>query len=90
MLFITLVRWRKKITKETLPPPETSKFFKLAEKEGVKPLAVYWTLGRYDAVGITEAKDEKTYMRLCLAVRDTDSIETLVAVPREEAVKLLE
>ena len=83
-----MARWRKKITKETLA--ETSKLFKLAEKEGVKFLALYWTLGRYDAVAITEAKDEKTFMRAVMRWADIQSSETLIAVPREEAIKLLE
>jgi len=59
-------------------------------KEGTKILARYWTLGRYDAVVITEGKDEKTAMKSLLRFGDAVSTETLVAVTREEAIKLLE
>lgn len=79
---------RGKPTKES-----TGKATKLVErfqKEGGKIHGLYWTLGRYDTIVIFEAKDEKAAMKLCLAVSNTDSTETLVAVPRDEALKLLE
>jgi len=88
MIFVTLSRWRKKPTKDALA--ESSRLWKLAEKEGVKLLAGYSTLGRYDAVAITEAKDEKAVMKFLMQWGDMLSTETLVAVPREEAIKLIE
>jgi len=63
---------------------------KLAGKEGAKFLGHYWTLGRYDGVTIWEGKDEKAAVKALLRFGDMLSTETLVAVPREEAVKLLE
>ena len=57
---------------------------------GVKKLAFYWTLGRYDTVLITEGKDEKAVMKLNIRFGDVVSQETLIGVPREEAIKLLE
>ena len=50
---------------------------------------VYWTLGRYDAVSIVEAPTEKDVMKILLPLQDVIESETLVAVPREEAIKLL-
>jgi uncharacterized protein with GYD domain len=47
-------------------------------------------LGRYDGVLITEVKDEKAAMKALLRSGDLFSTETLVAVPREEAIKLVE
>lgn len=88
MIFITLARFRKKFTKEIVA--ESDKLFAKAVEEGVKFLSVYWTLGRYDAVVISEAPDEKTVMKAFLRWGDLVSTETLVALPREEAVKLLE
>ena len=87
MIFISLVKWRKKPTKETVA--QNTKLFEQMVKEGSKILARYWTLGRYDAVVITEGKDEKTAMKSLLRFSDV-STETLVAVNREEAIKLLE
>jgi uncharacterized protein with GYD domain len=55
-----------------------------------KVLGMYWTLGRYDTVLIMEGKDEKEAMKGLLPWGDMLSTETLVAVRREEAAKLLE
>jgi len=87
MLFISLHRFRMKPTKESLA--ESSRVGEVAKKEGVKLLGVYWTLGRYDSVAVWEAKDERTMMKALLRWGDMLSTETLVAVPREEALKLL-
>jgi len=88
MIFITLAKWRKKPTKEMVA--QSTKLFDQMVKEGSKILGRYWTLGRYDAVVITEGKDEKTAMKALLRFGDTVSTETLVAVTREEAIKLIE
>jgi uncharacterized protein with GYD domain len=53
-------------------------------------LGFYWTLGRYDTVVIMEAPDEKTVMKANMKVGDIVSTETLVAVTREEAHKLID
>jgi uncharacterized protein with GYD domain len=60
------------------------------KKEGTKILGQYWTLGRYDAIVIMEGTDEKTAMKTALRWGDMLSTETLVAVRREEALKLVE
>jgi len=88
MIFITLAKWRQKPTKETVA--QSTKLFEQMVKEGSKIIGRYWTLGRYDAVVITEGKDEKTAMKALLRFGDIASTETLVAVTREEAIKLLE
>ena len=88
MIFITLAKWRKKPTKETVA--QSGKLFEQQVKEGAKILGQYWTLGRYDAVVIIEAKDEKTAMKEALRWGDLISTETMVAVTREEAIKLIE
>ena len=89
MLFITLAKFRKKPTKATIA--ETTKLMEQGLREaGVKKLAFYWTLGRYDTVLITEGKDEKAVMKLNIRFGDVVSQETLIGVPREEAIKLLE
>ena len=53
-------------------------------------MRVYWTLGSYDRVVILEAPSEKDVMKIVLGMQDkVDSDETMVAVPREEPIKLL-
>jgi uncharacterized protein with GYD domain len=88
MIFISLARFKGKPTKEGIA--KSSKLIEQMVKEGGKVLSLYWTLGRYDTVLIAEAKDEKAAMRALLRWGDLLSTETLVAVSREEAVKLLE
>ena len=88
MIFVTLGRFRKKATKAFIA--ETSRLLEQAVKEGGKVLGAYWALGRYDLILILEAKDEKTAMKWVMRAGDLLSTETLVAVPREEALKLVE
>jgi len=88
MIFITLARFKGKPTKDIVA--QSSKILEQYVKEGAKILGMYWTLGRYDGVLITEAKDEKAAMKALLRWGDIVSTETLVAVPSEEAVKLVE
>jgi uncharacterized protein with GYD domain len=88
MIFISLGKFRKKPTKDM-----TDKVGKLtvemAQKEGIKILSFYWTLGRYDTVVTMEAADEKAAMKMNLMVSDFVSTQTMVAIPREEAIKLV-
>jgi uncharacterized protein with GYD domain len=88
MIFVSLGKLRKKLTMEGIA--EASRVIERANKEGVKFLNIYYTLGRYDVVAILEATDEKTVMRMAMNLGDIESTETLVAVPREEAIKLVE
>ena len=50
---------------------------------------MYITLGRYDAVVFMEAPTEKDAMRAMLPWQNVIESETMTAVPREEAIKLL-
>jgi uncharacterized protein with GYD domain len=85
MIFVTLSRWRSKPTKEAIE--RTNKI--LTSEPKVKVLAFYWVLGRYDAILIIEAPDEKTVVKMLLKTGDYVATETMVAIPREEAIKLL-
>lgn len=85
MKFISLIKFRKKAKEvveagnkilQNLPP-------------GVKIIGTYWTLGRYDSVWIFEAPSEKEAIKLGIAVGEVARSQTLVAVSREEALKLL-
>ncbi len=88
MFFVVVGRWRKKLTKEIVD--QSNKNLEQMTKGGVKFLAQYWTLGRYDIVSTVEAEDEKTLMKQILMWGDLLKTETLVAVPRAEAIKLVE
>ncbi len=88
MIFVTLGKYKMKPTKES--NAQAAKGFEQMAKEGVKFIAQYWTLGRYDFVAVAEAKDEKTMMKAVMRWGDMISSETLVAVPTEAAMKLVE
>ncbi len=86
LFFITLTKWKTAPTKEIID--QATKTFEDLEKQGIE-FRVYWTLGRYDAVSIIEAPTEKDAMKALLCFQGLVDTETMVAVPREEAIKLL-
>ncbi len=88
MIFISLGRFRNKPTKEATD--RVSELMKGMTREGIKFIGFYWTLGEYDTVVIMEAPDEKTVMKANMKVSDIVSTQTMVAVSREEAHKLIE
>ena len=88
MFFITLTKWKRSPKKEKETVYNFTKTLVELEKQGIK-MRIYWTLGRYDAVSIIEAPTEKDAMRLLLPFQDLVDTETMVAVPREEAIELL-
>lgn len=88
MYFIGLVKFNRKQTKEVVA--ENLKRIEAEMKEGIKVHGIYWTLGRYDSVAIFEAPDEKTAMKMSLRRADGMHMETLVALPIEEAKNLVE
>lgn len=85
MIFIALIKFRKK-AKDVA---EFGKKLMQNLPEGVKILGSYWTLGRYDAVWIYEAPNEKVAIQLGIEAGDLMQTQTLVAISREEALKLL-
>ena len=89
MFFISFAKWKQAPTKEMrVRMDQFTKTLEELEKQGIK-MRVYWTLGRYDAVSIIEAPTEKDAMKLLLPLQDVVDTETMVAVPREEAIKLV-
>ena len=87
MIFINLGKMKKKPTKEMTA--QASKMVEEFKKKGIKVLAWYWTLGRYDTVLIFEAASEKEALKSSIEAAEFVATETLVAIPREEAIKLL-
>ena len=87
MIFISLGKMRKKPDKELAG--RATKMVEEFRKKGIKILNWYWTLGRYDTVLIIEAASEKEALKSSIAASEFVATETLVAIPREEAIKLL-
>ncbi len=87
MYFISLLKFRKKPTKEMIAA--NLKTLELDEKEGIKFHGIYWTLGSYDVIGIYEAPNEMVAMKSQLRRAEVIASETLIAIPAEEARKLV-
>lgn len=85
MIFISMIKFRKK-AKDVA---EFGKKLMQNLPDGVKILGSYWTLGRYDAVWIYEAPNEKVAIQLGIEAGDLMQTQTLVAISREDALKLL-
>jgi uncharacterized protein with GYD domain len=83
MLFIALVKFSKKLTKEVVE--QNLKDIEDDMKGQIKYQGIYWTLGKYDTVVLFEAPDEKAAMNMVLKRADRMKIETLVAVPGDES-----
>ena len=88
MYFISLLKFRKKPTKEIIAA--NIKAMKEEEKDGVKFHGIFWTLGRYDVIGIYEAPNEKVAMKSQLRKSEVLASETLLAIPVEAARKLVD
>ncbi|UCC58809.1 MAG: GYD domain-containing protein [Candidatus Bathyarchaeum sp.] len=86
MIFITLFNVKQLPKKDDAD--QATKKLEALNKLGIK-MRVYWTLGRYDGVAIVEAANEKEAMKAILGFQDVVTTETMVAVPREEAIKLI-
>ena len=86
MRFIALVKFKTK-PKDFIA--ENLKMIEAESKKGIKYLSIDWTLGRYDAVAIIEAPNEKEAMQLSMRRSHFLDIETMVAIPAEEARKLV-
>jgi len=82
-----LARDKVKPTKDNTG--EATKILGEMKKQGIKILGFYWTLGRYDDVIIFEAPSEKDAMKFAIGAKKYIDSETLVAIPREQALKLI-
>jgi len=86
MFFIALIKFKKKARDVV----EIGKKLMQNLPEGVKIISTYWTLGEYDAVWIYEAPNEKVAVKLGIEAGEAMQTQTLVAISRDEAMKLLE
>ena len=87
MIFVHLGKMRKKPDKSMAG--DADKLVEEFKKKGIKVLNWYWTLGRYDTVFIFEAASEKEALKMSIDIAEWVASETLVAIPRQEAVNLI-
>ena len=87
MIFVSLGKLRK--NPEKALAGEATERVEEFKKRGIKILNWYWTLGRFDTVVVFEVANEKEALKFAMSVAELVSTETLVAVPRQEAIALL-
>ncbi len=87
MIFVGLAKFRKKPDAKDIG--DTTKIIDSWKAKGINMLNWYWTLGRYDTVVVFEAASEKEAMKMSIEISEWVETETLVAIPREEATKLV-
>jgi len=85
MIFITLIKFKKN-AKDVV---EVGNKVMQNLPSGVKIFNTFWTLGRFDSIWIYEAPSEKEAAKLGISVGDVAQTETLLAIPREDALELL-
>lgn len=83
MMFIMLAKFKTLLDKEVVA--RNIRDIHDDEKNMVRYLGIYWTLGKYDTVVLFEAPDEKVAMKVVLKRLDRMEIETLVAIPADES-----
>ncbi len=89
--YVLLVRWTDQGIRGVKESPKRAEAArKLAEAEGGK-LTLYYTMGRYDLVGIAEAKDDDTINRILLRIGMLGNVrtETLKALTEADAAKMI-
>ncbi len=76
--FVSLVNWTDQGVKSFR---ETAKradaFAELVKKRGGSVKGIYWTLGEYDIVAITEAPDAETATAVLLELGSTGNVRTM-------------
>ena len=75
--FVSLVSWTDQGVKDFRDSGKRADAFtQLVEKSGGSVKAVYWTLGAYDLVVITEAPDAETATAVLLQVGSLGNVRT--------------
>jgi uncharacterized protein with GYD domain len=75
--FITLVNLTEQGVRDFKASPDRAEKFKAAaQKAGVTVKEVYWTMGRYDAVMILEAADDKTTAAALVGLVSLGNVKT--------------
>ena len=91
--YVTLINWTDEGIRTYQETVNRSEAFKqLIERLGGSVKDVYWTLGEYDVVAVTEAPDDATAMASALATSSQGRIrtKTLRALSADEMREVLQ
>ena len=90
--YISLISFTDQGIRNVKQSPERAQAFRdMVEKAGATVKAIYWTLGNYDLVAITDVPDDATTMTLLLTTGSLGNIrtQTLKAFSAEEMAPIL-
>jgi uncharacterized protein with GYD domain len=90
--YVTLLKFTDKGIQAIKDSPKRVEAAKqMAKAGGVQIKAIYYVMGRYDAVVISEAADDETAVRLSLTggMQGNVTSETLRAFPDDEFMKIV-
>ncbi len=90
--YISLISFTDQGIRNVKQSPERAQAFRdMVEKTGATVKAIYWTLGNYDIVAITDVPDDATAMTLLLTTGSLGNIrtQTLKGFSAEEMAPIL-
>ncbi|TDJ70025.1 MAG: GYD domain-containing protein [Proteobacteria bacterium] len=91
-IYISLISFTDQGIRNVKQSPERAQAFRdMVEKAGATVKAIYWTLGNYDLVAITDVPDDATAMTLLLTTGSLGNIrtQTLKGFSAEEMAPIL-
>lgn len=91
-IYISLISFTDQGIRNVKQSPERAQAFRdMVEKAGATVKAIYWTLGNYDLVAITDVPDDATAMTLLLTTGSIGNIrtQTLKGFSAEEMAPIL-
>jgi uncharacterized protein with GYD domain len=75
--FITTLKFTDKGVREVVDSPKRAAAFKAAAKKmGVKVSGLYWTLGSFDGIIVSEAPSEETITAAMLSLASQGNVQT--------------
>ncbi len=92
-MYVALITWTDKgagAAKESVQRARRAR--EQGQKLGARLRDVYWTMGRYDAIGILEAPNDETASKFAISLGSLGFVrtETLRAYTEEEISKIFE
>ncbi len=90
--FVSLVNWTDQgIRSYKDTPKRADAFTQLVERHGGSVKGIWWTLGEYDIVAVTEVPDDETYTALGLELGSLGNVrtQTLRAFDRTEIERII-
>jgi len=90
--FVSLINWTEQGVKNFRDTTKRADAFaQMVEKRGGKLKDIYWTLGEYDIVAVTEVPDDETYTALAIELGSMGNVRTttLRGFDRDEITRII-